>query len=197
MEIVGVDLSLVGSHRRRPAVQRRGDRFHIEVTAFDDTHLDPSTASCHTFFGKLQQLGLEAIGIGQISLNHDTGRIVQELGLGKSGEEHADGHVEVLVFFHVEVDKLRFLLAVGRDVRIVDGCLVERGHAAYELREGLLVVQRVGLCIDTRNFHRDVVDVGLFECLDGVVIALVSLFVSEYHLAEQVDVLPDVLLIAF
>lgn len=54
----------------------------------------------------------------------------------------------------------------------------------------------VGLSVDTGNLHRDIVDIGLFQRLNGVIVALVSLFVAEHDLTEEVDVLPDVLLVA-
>ena len=49
------------------------------------------------------------------------------------------------------------------------------------------------LGIDTRYFHRYIINVGLFESFEIRLITLVGLAVAEHHLAQQVDVLTDIL----
>ena len=83
MQIVGVNLRLVRTHRVLPATQRSHDSLHIKVAPLDDTHLDRRTATQATLLGKLYQFGLEAPRIRQIRLYHDTRRVAQELRLGQ------------------------------------------------------------------------------------------------------------------
>ena len=55
----------------------------------------------------------------------------------------------ILVLLHIEVDELGALLAVFVNVGIVDGSLVKLRHTAHQFRERLLIVEGVGLGIDT------------------------------------------------
>ena len=197
MQVVGIDLSLVRAHRVLPSAQRSHHGLHVEVAALHDTHLDRRTSALAAFLGKLDEFGLEVPCIRQVRLHHDAGRIVEELWLRQHFLEEAHGEVSVLVFLHVEVDELRTLLAILINVWVVDGCLVEFRHAAYELRERLLIVKCMGLGVDTRDLDRDVVDVWLLESFKVAVVALVGFFIAQHHLTEEVDVLSDLLFEAF
>ena len=194
VQIVGVDLGLGAAHWVLPSAQAADHRFHLKVAALDYSHLDGRTAVGHAGFGKFEQFGLEVVGVGQIGLHHYAGFVVLELRQAQHVLEQAHREVRVLVFLHVEVDELGALAAVLVDVGEVDGLLVEFGHAAHQLGEALLVVERVRLGVDARNLDRDVVDVGAFEGLEVVVVALVGLAVAQHHFAQQVDVLAYLLL---
>ena len=196
VQVVGVDFCLVGTHGGRPSVERRGDSLHVEVATFHDTHFDGCSTTRAAFLGKVEQAALEIPGVGKIGLHHDAGRIMQKLWLGECGQKHLDRHVEVLVFLHVEVDKLRALLAILVDIGIVDGRLIECRHASYQFGKRLLVVQRVGLGVDAGDFHGDIVDVGLLQRVYRVLVAAVGFFVAEHDFAKQVHVLSDLLLVA-
>ena len=100
----------------------------------------------------------------------------------------------ILVFLHVQVDKLAALAAILIHIRIIDGCLVELRHAAYQLGETLFIVERMCLGIDTRDFYGYIVDVWIFQCFQIAVIAFVGFSIAQYHLAQKVHVLPDFLL---
>ena len=54
----------------------------------------------------------------------------------------------------------------------------------------------MGLGVDTGDLDRNIVDIGLLQCVDRILIAAVGLFIAEHHLTEQVYVLSDVLLVA-
>ena len=79
VQVVGIHFCLVGTYGVGPSAQVADNVLHVEVTAFHDTHLDGRAALGHTLAGKLQQLGLEVPGIGQVGLYHDTGLVVLEL----------------------------------------------------------------------------------------------------------------------
>ena len=79
VQVVGIHLRLIRSHRIRPSAQVAHDVLHIEVAAFHDAHLDGRSACCHTCLGKLQQLCLEVPCIWQVGLHHDACLIVLEL----------------------------------------------------------------------------------------------------------------------
>ena len=165
VEVVGIDLRLVGANGVRPSSQVAYDVLHIEVASFHDSHLNGASAFRHALTGELEQLALEEIGVGQVALDHDTSLIVLELGQREHMLEESHREVCVLVFLHVEVDELGTFHAVLIDVGIVDGGLIEFGHASHQLGETFLVVEGVGLGIDTRDLHGDIVDVGFLERL--------------------------------
>ena len=79
MQVVGIHLSLVGSHRIRPSAHVAHDVLHVEVAAFHDAHLDGCATLFHAFAGKLQKFRLESPSIGQVGLHHDARLIVLEL----------------------------------------------------------------------------------------------------------------------
>ena len=193
VQVVGIDLGLVRANRVLPSAQRGDNGLHVEVTALHDTHLDRSTAAGATLLRKLEQLGLESPCVRQVRLHHDTGGVGEELWLRQYFLEETHGQMGVLILLHVEVDKLGALLAVFVNVGIVDGSLVEFRHTANKFGERLLIVERVCLGVDTRNLHRDIVDVRFLKSLEIAVVALVGFLVSEHHLTEQVDVLANLL----
>ena len=63
MQVVGVYFFFGRADRIGPASQRRDDGFHFQVAAFHQTHLDRSTAFCHTCFGKFDQFGLKGLAM--------------------------------------------------------------------------------------------------------------------------------------
>lgn len=121
---------------------------------------------------------------------------MKKLRLGQRGLEDADRQVEVLILFHVKVDKLRPFVALLIHIKIVYGGLIELRHTAHEFGERLLIVQGMGLSIDTRDLHGDIIDVRLLERLEGVLVTAVCLLVSQHDLTEEVHVLTDVLMVA-
>ena len=108
--------------------------------------------------------------------------------------EEPHRQVGVLVFLHVEVNELGTFHAVLVNVGVVDSGLIEFRHAVNEFGETFLVVQSMGLGIDTRNLYGDIIDVGFLECLKVHVVAFVCLTVAQHHFAKQIDVLSDFLL---
>ena len=100
----------------------------------------------------------------------------------------------VLVLLHVQIDELGSLLPVLVNVRIVNSSLIQLRHTAHQLRERLLIVQSMSLGIDTRNLHRYIVDIWLLQSFKITIITLVGLLVAKHHLAEQVDILANLLL---
>ena len=100
----------------------------------------------------------------------------------------------ILVLFHIQVDELGLRHTIHISIWIVDGRLIELGHAAHQFREALLIVQGVRLRIDTGNLDGDIVDVWFLQGLQIRIVALVGLAVAQHHFTQQVDVLTDVLL---
>ena len=98
-------------------------------------------------------------------MHDDTCFVVLELWQREYLFEEFHSQVGILVFFHVEVDEFGPFLSLGSGVWVVDGCLIEFRHAANQFWKALFVVECMGLGIDARDFDRDVVDVGLFQCL--------------------------------
>lgn len=99
--------------------------LHVEVTAFHDTHLDRCTATTATLLGKGEKVTLEVPGVVEVSLHHDSSRIMKELRLGQRSLEDANREVEVLILLHVEVDELRPFVTLLVYIRIVDSRLIE------------------------------------------------------------------------
>lgn len=103
-----------------------------------------------------------------------------ELRLGEHPGEDLDGHLEVAVLLHVEVDE-------GVRGRRLGG-LVERAQPGQAALDGALGVPRADLADERGDLDRDVVDVGSLEQLAGALGAAGGLALAEHGLAEEVDV---------
>ena len=149
VQVVGIHLRLVRAYGIGPAAQVAYDVLHIEVTALHDTHLDGGATGSHTGPGKLEQFSLEVPGIRQIGLHHDARLVVLELRQRKHVLKEFHRQVGILVLLHIKVNELGPLHALRVGIGMVDGGLIEFRHTVYQFRKRLLVIEGMGLGIDT------------------------------------------------
>ena len=154
--------------------------FHGQVGTLYNAHLDLGAALCHALLGKFRDV-LEGIeGIGQVSLQHDSGFQILELRLAHQALEQAQRQVEVVVFLHVHVDKDLWVAACG--------FLVERAQAVLQALHGTADVPVIQL-----RHHRGRLDgyVGHARVLDEIQRAaragLCFLF-TEHGLTQKVEI---------
>jgi hypothetical protein len=124
--------------------------------------------------------------VREVGLEHDAGFQVLELGLVQDPGEDRDGHVQVLVLLHVQVDELRRGEGSGA------------GEQRRELLDDVLhgLVEGPGGVRGHRggHFDGDVVHVRAGQECVGTLEPAGGLVLAEYGLAEQVHVELDAVL---
>ncbi len=93
--------------RQRPVVQGSFNLLHGgEVGSLDHADLDGSATLGAAGRSPLLEFLHGTKGVREVGLEDDAGLEVLELGHVQDALEYRDGHAEVLVFLHVQVDEL-------------------------------------------------------------------------------------------
>ena len=114
--VVRVRFLFRANGREFPAVKFRIDAFHRQVCALDHSNFDCGTASRTTLVGPFLEFDHSAQRIGKVSLENNARLESEELVAIENSLENRDGHVEVVVLLHVEVDELSSLSRLGKAV---------------------------------------------------------------------------------
>ncbi|MDI2022629.1 hypothetical protein PJL18_03170 [Paenarthrobacter nicotinovorans] len=178
--VAGVRVLLGAPGSQRPVVQRGFDLLHGEVGTLDDADLDGCATFGATRRGPLLQFLHGTKCVRQVGLEDNAGFQVLELRHVQDALEHRDGHAEVLVFLHVQVDELG--LGEGR-------CeAVERGELLNNVVDGFVEGPR-GVRGNCGGFlDGDVVNVLAGQQLQGAFQTTLGFVLAQDGFAEEVHV---------
>ena len=98
--------------------------------------------------------------IRQISLNNDSRRVILKLRQTEHSLEKTQCEMRVFVLFHVQIDELGLFCTGFVYIREINSLLIERGHSRDEFGKTFLIIQGMRLSVDSRYFHRDIIDIG-------------------------------------
>ena len=189
--VVGVRILLGVPGGQRPVVEGGLHLLHGQVGALDHADLDGGTAVGAALRGPVLEADHGGEGVRQVGLQHDAGLEVLELGLVQDPGEDRDGHVQVLVFLHVQVDELGLAVLPAREG---GGAREQRGELLHDVLHGL--VERPGgvrghgggdLDGDVVHVRAGQERVGALEPAGGLVLA-------QDGFAQEVDVELDAVL---
>ncbi|MDQ1054219.1 hypothetical protein QE394_002147 [Arthrobacter sp. SORGH_AS 212] len=192
--VAGVGILLRTPGGQGPVVQRGFHLFHGQVGALDHADLDAGAAVGAALRGPVLQPDHGGQCVREVSLEHDAGLEVLELRLVQDPGEDRDGHVQVLVFLHVQVNELGFAARAAAGGGEGSRTLEERGELLDDVFHGF--VERPGGMRSHRggDLDGDVVDVGTRQQRVRSVEPAGGLVLAEDCLAEEVDVELDAVL---
>ena len=185
--VVGVGGLLGGAGGDRPAHQGGLHLLHGQVGALDHADLDGRATGLHAAGGPLLQADHGVQRVRQVGLQHDPGGQILQLGLVHQAHEHGQGHVQVVVLLHVQVDE-RGGVVLGGVLSLAGGQLVERQQVLGDLGDGLVERPRAVRGGGGGDLDRDVVHVRTLDQRADPVQAALGLLLAQDGLAEQVDV---------
>ena len=105
--VVSIHIGFVGIGGKRPVMHTGFHFLHRKVGAFNYPNLNRASTLGDTFTCPLGEIFLHLMGIWQIGLQYDTGTKRQKLLFHQHLLKRITGKVQVSVFLHVEVHKLR------------------------------------------------------------------------------------------
>ena len=189
--VVGVRILLGVPGGERPVVQRGFHLFHGQVGALDHADLDGGAAVGAALGGPVLEADHGGERVREVGLEHDAGLEVLELGLVQDPGEDRDGHVQVLVLLHVQVDELG--LAARAAAKEAARC-EQRGELLDDVLHGLVEGPGGVRGHGGGDLDGDVVDVRAGQQGVGSLEPAGGLVLAEDCLAEEVDVELDAVL---
>ena len=82
------------------------------------------------------------------------------------------------MLLHIQIDKLGAFYTVLIHVRKVNCFLIQCTHTFHQLRKAFFIIQRMSLRVDTRYFHRNIIDIRSFQGFQIVEITMIRFSVS-------------------
>jgi len=134
--------------------------------------------------GKLQQFGLKQPGVRQVSLDHDTCGVLFEFRLTEHRLEHIQGQLSVLVFLHVQVDKLGTGHPLFIHIRVLDGLPIDSGQAFTQVHLILGIIQGIDLSVNTRYLDGNIVYLGIGQRFQVMMVAVVGFAITQHHFTQ-------------
>ena len=178
--VVGVCSLLGVPGGNRPTMHNTFHDFHGEVGAFNQTNLDGRTAVSNALRCPCLQPLHCGESIGQVCLKHDACfkilqmRLIQDLG------KDLNGHIEVFVLFHVQVNEL----LGGRGC----GQLIQRSQTSNCFFDNFVKCPVLMRTRDSRYLNRNIINVVTSEQTLSLRETMLGFIITQHCLTQQVNV---------